>query len=326
MLRQNDIYSEQIAQRSLLNLARQITIFSQDLLFKSPCKCPQWCCWTGCCLPSLGWLLLLLIHRHGGHGTGVRLLLEESPGLVGLLLQVLVIGHQLDRIDNAVVVEEHARDLAGRVAVVLLNHAVDVITDLLTPLRRVQRSEALRIDLRQHLLLLLGEHLLLLHGSHLLWRHLLHGGGVHGLALRLHVVAVVATLPHIVTRTAAIVEMLATLATALATLVTAASLVRAILTTVHLTIVLPHAAELTALASHVVKVLHEVLLHLVKAALFALLVQLLGRHPELDGQGPGTEGCRLVEALNGSLGAVDIPVEHKVLPVSGLWVEVFALS
>ena len=228
-------------------------------------------------------LLLLLL---GGHGTGVRLLLEESPSLVSLLLQVLVVGHQLDRVDDTVVVEEHSGDLTGRVTVVLLDHAVDRITDLLTSLSWIHLLETLRVDIRLNLLLLLSNHLLLLHGSHLLLRHLRHGRWVHGLALSLHVIAV-AALSHVVTRTATVVEVFGTRSATLAALVSTTALVLAILP-VHLTVVL--IATVLTLASHVVKVLHEVLLHLIEAALFALLVQLLGGHPELNRKGTGAEG------------------------------------
>ena len=55
-------------------------------------------------------------------------------------------------------------------------------------------------------------------------------------------------------------------------------------------------------------------------------MQFLSRHPELDGQGTGAEGCRLVEALDGALGVLDVTVEDKVLAVGGIGVEVLTLS
>jgi hypothetical protein len=76
----------------------------------------------------------------------------------------------------------------------------------------------------------------------------------------------------------------------------------------------------------VVKVLHEVLLDFLEAALLTLLVQLVGGHPELYGEGAGAEGSGLVEALNGFLGAVDIAVENEVLTVGRVGVKVLALS
>jgi len=57
---------------------------------------------------------------------------------VRLLLKILHVGDELHGVDNAVVVEEHASDLAGGVAVLLLDHVVDRVTDLLTSLRRVE--------------------------------------------------------------------------------------------------------------------------------------------------------------------------------------------
>jgi hypothetical protein len=86
------------------------------------------------------------------------------------------------------------------------------------------------------------------------------------------------------------------------------------------------ATVLATLASHAVKILHEVLLHFVETTLLALLVQLLGRHPELNREGSGAEGGRLIETLNGTLGTFDVFVEDEILSVSCLRVEVFALS
>ena len=68
------------------------------------------------------------------------------------------------------------------------------------------------------------------------------------------------------------------------------------------------------------------MLHFVEASELALLVQFLSRHPELDGQGTGAEGCRLVEALDGAFGVLDVTVEDKVLAVGGIGVEVLTLS
>ena len=119
----------------------------------------------------MGRLLLLLTHCHlllllgGKHGgISLLLLLEERPGLVGLLLEVLEVGDELDRVDDALVVEQHARDLASRISVVLLDHAEDGVADFLAPVCSLELLETVRVDLGKHLLLLL----LLLHGSHLL--------------------------------------------------------------------------------------------------------------------------------------------------------------
>lgn len=140
---------------------------------------------------------------------------------------------------------------------------------------------------------MLGLHLLL-HGRSLLRSHRLHllsgrHGGVARLgSLRLHVLTV-ASLPHVVARTTTVVEgLLATSSLAFLTtvLVGALSLVALALlaiSTAHLTAI-THATTIliVALSSHAVKVLHEVLLHFIETALFTLLVQLLGGHPELN--------------------------------------------
>jgi hypothetical protein len=76
---------------------------------------------------SLGRLLL-------GNSCAIRLLLKESPSLVRFLLQVLNVGDQLHGVHNTVVVEEHASDLSGGLAILLLDHSVDAVTDLLTSL------------------------------------------------------------------------------------------------------------------------------------------------------------------------------------------------
>lgn len=74
------------------------------------------------------------------------------------------------------------------------------------------------------------------------------------------------------------------------------------------------------------EVLHEVLLHLLETALLAFLVELVGGHPELDGESAGSEGGGLVEALDCFLGALDVLVENEVLAVSGTGVKVFSLT
>ena len=207
---------------------------------------------------SLGRLLLLLTHCHllllgGKHGgISLLLLLKESPSLVGLLLEVLEVGHELDRVDDALVVEQHARNLASRISVVLLDHAEDGVADLLAPVCSLKLLEAVGVDLRKHLLLLLlhCSHLLLLlllselHLSHLLGGHL-HGLRIDRLALCLHVVVVtIATCrSHVVAArgAAAVVEVLSALVTTALTaaLVATASLeATGTLLTVHNTVIL----------------------------------------------------------------------------------------
>lgn len=75
-----------------------------------------------------------------------------------------------------------------------------------------------------------------------------------------------------------------------------------------------------------VEVLHKVLLNLVEAALLTLLVQLLGGHPELDGEGAGAERCRLIKALNGTLGRFDVSVEDEILSVGCVGIKIFSLT
>ena len=121
--------------------------------------------------------------------------------------------------------------------------------------------------------------LLLLRGSNLLrgicLLHVAHAWP----ALRLHVVAVTATLSHVVsTGTTTVVEIFTALATTLATLVTTATLI----TTLALLLATVLHVLAVVLAGHVVEVLHEVLLDLVEATLLTLLMQLLGGHPELN--------------------------------------------
>jgi hypothetical protein len=185
--------------------------------------------------------------------------------------------------------------------------------------------------------LLLSHHLLLHlgclvrgHSLHLLLLLLLHGWVHWGLSRCLSILAAAATLSHVVGAgtAATIVVLVASLAAiALAALVATTTLVAtlSLLTvTAHLATVL-HGAIL-ALTGHVVQILHEVLLDLVETALFTLLMQLLGGHPELHGEGASTEWGRLVESLDRALRTLDLLVEHEVLPVSGLWIEIFALS
>ena len=130
------------------------------------------------------------------------------------------------------------------------------------------------------------------------------------------VVVVELTVSTTLTRVVSVVVLAVSLVVAsLATLEVASVLLVATLTTV-----------LTTWLATELEVFHEVLLHFLEAALLTLLMQLLSGHPELDAQGTGTEGGRLVEALNGLLGAVDVFIENEVLTVGGTWVEVFALT
>jgi len=84
-----------------------------------------------------------------------------------------------------------------------------------------------------------------------------------------------------------------------------------------------HATRAVLGTEHVAE---EVLLNFLEAALLTLLVQFLGGHPELDGEGASAEGRRLIEGLDGPLGEVDVLVENEVLAVGSLGVEILALA
>ena len=248
-------------------------------------------------------LLLLLLSDH----VGVLLLLsEERPGLMGLLLQVLHVGDEADRVHNALVVEEHTCDLACGLAVVLLNDLIDIVTDFLATLVGFEALEALKIHtahqrLGGRLLLLLSKHLLLLLGHHLrvIRRHLLHlllgstGGGLRllrrnrssrGLLLLLLLLVsfTATTLAHVVSlSTSTVVKLVTTLTT----------IVLALLTLTLVVIVIRASALVALTADLLAAVLaalvgenssHEVLLNFLEATLLALLVQFVGWHPELD--------------------------------------------
>lgn len=255
-------------------------------------------------------------------GVRVHLLLEESPGLVSLLLKVLEVGNQLDGVNDSVVVEEHASDLASGVTVLLLDVSVDAVTDFLATLSVLH-------GLKAHNVNGLSLSHLLLHG-HLIWViskllsvvswHTVNGGSL------LLLVAITASLTVVLAAT--VVELatltVVTVLEAGAVVVEVATLTVATLrTTTELTAVLHVVSGEDRLSK---ETLHEVLLDLLEATLLALLVQLLSGHPELNGEGAGTEGCGLVEALDSTLGAVDVFIKHEVLSVGSLRVEVLALA
>ena len=169
-------------------------------------------------------------------------------------------------------------------------------------------------------------HLLVLHL--VLRGHTGINGHVLGLRLLSDVAAVaVSTLSLVRSVSTTVIVVLITLVTTLALILPAALVVVVALlaiSTVHIRatfLVTAHLIHLT-----IEKVLHKILLHFVEASELALLMQFLSRHPELDGQGTGAERCRLVEALDGALGVLDVTVEDKVLAVGGVGVEVLTLS
>lgn len=275
---------------------------------------------------SLGGLASSHLLSSGGGSVRLSLLLlKEGPGFVSLLLEVLHVGDQLDGVDDAVVVEEHASDLASGVTVLGGDELVDSVTNLLTLLVGVKGVETAYIDRGElGLGLLHGLHLLLLDLLSLLGGHSLGHGALAWLLLNEFAASTLTV--HVAGATTVVVE-LAALAVVALTLVSTLALVVATLaigTLAHLAAVVLHAV--VALAVGAVEVFHEVLLHFLEATLLAFLVELVSGHPELDGEGACTEGRGLVEALNGSLGGLDVFVEDKVLAVGGVGVEVLALA
>ena len=212
-------------------------------------------------------------------------------------------------VNNAVVIQKHASDLAGEVAERVLDKWEDAVSNLLLTLvwildldeHSVEINHGIWLQLLQlhhhllllvdlwlllllllllplHHLLLLHHHLLLLNGellwvwSELLLHHLALSAAISwGLLLRLSLV---------VASTSSVVEVL----------LWAATVVHA-LTSLHV-------AALTWVAVHLVvsiwhtlgeEALEEVLLDLVLASVLALGVQLTAWHPVLDGESSSSE-------------------------------------
>ena len=215
---------------------------------------------------------------------------------MSLLLQVLHVGNEADGVDDALVVEEHTRDLTGGLSVLLLDDLVDVVTDLLATLDLIERLDALDI-IRVHQLLLLLLHLLLSHHLLLLGeelslvrghlsltmgscrlRLLLGRNRSRLLLLLLGLIALAATtLAHVVS---------------VATILEIASLTVALVLLTLTLIVIVGASTMLALRLWNGAILatlvgkdgaHKVLLNFLEAALLTLLMELLSGHPELDG-------------------------------------------
>ena len=92
-------------------------------------------------------LSLLLLALGGSHLLWGHLLLlsnrtflQEGEGFVCLLLEIVDIGHKLDRIDHLLVFDEHSSDLACCISVLLLDDRVDVVSNLLPALVRLLNS------------------------------------------------------------------------------------------------------------------------------------------------------------------------------------------
>jgi len=285
----------------------------------------------------LGWL----------SGNGVALL-QELESLGGLGLQVGHVGHQLNRVDHLLVVEQHASDLRGHIAESLLNKRVNRISNLLSALVGVQSLKGLHVN-QLSLLLLLGGSLslhlllhlsgllllleqklgllLLLHGDLLLLLgsegcrgHRRHIGGVnhrHGLfscgLLRGGSLLARHVLP-------AVLRILIVAVVGASALVIAVLVLRAVASS--------SLAQILGVSGLRLEVhsLGEVGLEGLEGALFALLVQVGDGHPELDGEGSTAENAGLVKNLDGLLGALNVLVQDEVLSVGSLLVEVLALT
>jgi len=234
---------------------------------------------------------------------------------VRLLVQVVDVANELDRVDDLLVVQQHTSDLASVVAVVLLDNGVDGVSDLLSAdlWLVLQGLELGNVDQG---LLLLGTHEL--------------GGGTHAWVLVLLAVARHATWSSVVLSVATMITTSVVLAAATATAVllvaatatavvlvatatsslvssvsTASSLVLVLSALVAASVVVVAWATVVLLLSHValhlltswsalslhVEVFHEVLLDLLEASLLAFSVEFGAWDPELDTQGSCTEWC-----------------------------------
>lgn len=190
-------------------------------------------------------------------------------------------------------------------------------------------------------MLLLSHHLLLLEKSLLIRGHLLlhlllvdhawwHLTLSRLLLLHLVTIAVVAlsSLSSVGATTVVVVVISFVLVAARTLVPLTLVIILAVLSVTTVVVVAVALHTVTGLSANgmLVEVLHKVLLNLVEAALLTLLVQLLGGHPELDGEGAGAERCRLIKALNGTLGRFDVSVEDEILSVGCVGIKIFSLT
>lgn len=192
-------------------------------------------------------------------------------------------------------------------AVLLQDHVVDGITDLLSALLLLQQERLLLLRgqlLHHHLL----GHVLATHGSDVVVLRVLTIIALVLVAILVHVVAVLVVLVVASVVLASLVGIIAvaSLAVLVVEVVVAhATLVAALVlsATLHLTTINTHAT-----IAHVgrVEVLEEVLLDLLETSVFTLLMQLGARHPVLHVQGSGSEWGGVVELLDGLLGILNI--------------------
>lgn len=190
-------------------------------------------------------------------------------------------------------------------------------------------------------MLLLSHHLLLLEKSLLIRGHLLlhlllvdhawwHLTLSRLLLLHLVTIAVVAlsSLSSVRATTVVVVVISFVLVAARTLVPLTLVIILAVLSVTTVVVVAVALHTVTGLSANgmLVEVLHKVLLNLVEAALLTLLVQLLGGHPELDGECAGAERCRLIKALNGTLGRFDVSVEDEILSVGCVGIKIFSLT
>ena len=189
-------------------------------------------------------------------------------------------------------------------------------------------------------MLLLSHHLLLLEKSLLIRGHLLlhlllvdHAWwhlALSRLLLHLVTIAVVAlsSLSSVRATTVVVVVISFVLVAARTLVPLTLVIILAVLSVTTVVVVAVALHTVTGLSANgmLVEVLHKVLLNLVEAALLTLLVQLLGGHPELDGECAGAERCRLIKALNGTLGRFDVSVEDEILSVGCVGIKIFSLT
>lgn len=243
--------------------------------------------------------------RLSGHRVA---LLQELESLGGLGLQVVHVGHQLNRVDHLLVVKQHASDLRGHISESLLNKRVNCVSNLLSTLVCVQSLKGVHVNqlmlllgcsLRLHLLLnlsslllllqqklglllLLDSDLLLLLGGEARCGHGGHVGGVddgHGLFGGGLLVGDSLLAGHVLST---ILRVL------IVAVVGASALVIAVLVLGAVSCLLARVLGVSG-ARLEVHSLGEVGLESLERALFALLVQVGDGHPELDGEGTTSE-------------------------------------
>lgn len=65
---------------------------------------------------------------------------------MSFLLKVRLVADELDRVNDALVIEEHTSDLSSGLSVLGLDESIDGVTDFLTSVVRVHSHEAGHVD------------------------------------------------------------------------------------------------------------------------------------------------------------------------------------